>query len=160
MPYTDILSNHGYSVINKPRCCVIYSTSPNTINYECDVFKDSIYYAIYSKVHGNSDYPVFVSENFDIEFMKRQVKCLYPDVSREPTVVFDCGAGLFNILLELKQCPEYLMWTEFEGDDNDDYLAGEIKMELVGNEYIVDSEGGKFEDERGRWSFKVYRRVN
>ncbi|OMJ92980.1 hypothetical protein SteCoe_4203 [Stentor coeruleus] len=156
-PFNDILSKYGYSIISKPRCSVVYSTSPTTVNFESPLFQDPIHHVIYSKTNGPSNIPVIVSENFDIDFMKSKICELFPDINAEPTVTIECGAIFFKILLELKQYPDYLLFTELEGrDERDDYLVGEIDMELVGENYRLISESEKFEDEWGKWTFKVY----
>lgn len=92
--------------------------------------------------------------------MKTKICELFSDINKEPTVTIECGAIFFKMILELKQYPDYLLFTVLEGDERDDYLAGEIDMRLVGEIYKLISESEKFENEWGKWTFKVYSKIS
>lgn len=115
---------------------------------------------VYSKRHLENDFPVVVSQNFSIDFLKSKVAEKYPDVEKNPIVLIECGVTFFNLMMDAAEFVDILMITELEGDENHEYLVGEIKMEIVSENYEICHVSHTVTNESGNWKMIVFKKKN
>lgn len=141
-------------MIEKQRTCVITANSMQTINFQSAIFQDPVQIILYSKSHFNHELPVIVYDEFEFEGLRKACQ----GFGNANSICLECGATLFNALLGKGQVPEFLFVTVMEGDEDREYLAGELDMEKIEMNFRVVFESQSIKNSEGEWKMRVYQK--
>ena len=148
-PDENILKKYNFNIISKPRCCVIYATNMENINFSNTLFTDSLHVLPYINDRDSK---------FSFSHMKELCLQKYPDVSSNPYILLECGPSLFNNMLHSEELPDFLAFTIQESDETTCYLAGEIDMSGILRKYQVAFMSSTIQNNDSAWCIKIFKK--
>ena len=159
-PCRSILEKYGVDVVDKERGGVITTTRGENINFESSIFNDDLLFLIYSKRHFECKFPVVEFERLSYKDIQRKAGMVLGKGEEKINVLIEAGTKLFNLLMKEGQYADYLFFTVLDGDDNDEYLAGELDLEEIRLNFEVAFESEATVNDYGKWTTQVYKHLN
>ena len=156
-PDKYVLEKYGIEIIEKQRFCVVTANSLESINFQSAVFRDPVQIVLYTRASFSHTLPVIQSDSFEFDGIRKGCEGLGRGEAK--TVCLECGATLFNVLIQEGQVPDFLFLTVLEGDDDREYLAGELDMVGIDRCFRVVHESTVTRNSEGEWKMRVYQRI-
>lgn len=159
-PCRSILEKYGVDVVEKVRVGVITTTRGENINFESSIFNDELLFLIYSKRYFECKFPVVEFEQLRYRDIQKKAGTVLGKEEDKVNVLIEAGTKLFNLMMKQGQYVDYLFFTVLDGDENAEYLAGELDMEEICFNFEAVFESGVIVNDYGKWTTKVYKHLN